>query len=45
MPKKQNFERMNDVHKNIGVPLIYPSGYEENNSTFKKERMLWKFRK
>jgi len=44
MPKKQNLERVSDVHKNIGVPLICPSG-SENKSTFRKERMLWKFRK
>jgi hypothetical protein len=39
MPKKQNFERVSDVHKNIGVPLICPSGSDENMSTFK---IVWK---
>jgi hypothetical protein len=45
MPKQQNFEQVSDVHKNIDVPLICPSGSEENKSTFRKERVLWKFRK
>jgi hypothetical protein len=39
MPKKQNFEQVSDVHKNIGVPLICPSG-SKNNSTFRKKEIM-----
>ena len=46
IPKKQNFKRVSDDHKNIGVPLICrPYGSKENMSRFGKQRMLWKFRK
>jgi hypothetical protein len=49
MPKKQNFERVGDIHKNIGVSLISPLGSKEKKSIFKKikdameiHKIVWK---